>query len=185
METNDMPERETADLTVVPTSEEKGENLEERNPEERRVEDRPDGEGILLGDASPETVSPPESVAARSPVLDAPPYGEAERLETATSRYGEVKDLLALYPDLRLAQIPEEVWQSPLPMAAAYAVYRRRAERDVELAEQENRRNRERAAGGIRQSTEIYYSPDEVRRMTQKEVRSNYDAILRSMQKWR
>ena len=185
MEENELSAAETVDPPAEATPEEKGEDLEERNPEERRGEERPDGEGISRTDASSEAVSPPASAVSRPSVPDAQSCGEAERIETAVSRYGEVKDLLALYPDLRLAQIPEEVWQSPLPMAAAYAVYRRRAERDVEIAEQENRKNRERAAGGIRPSGEIYYSPSEVRRMTQQEVRSNYDAILRSMQSWR
>ena len=176
MEENELSAAETVDPPAEATPEEKGEDLEERSLKDERDASCCEGGG----DAKQET--PPAPDADRPP---APPvqYGEAERVRA--SRYGEVKDLLALYPDLRLAQVPEEVWQSPLPMAAAYAVYRRRAEREMEIAEQENRKNRERAAGGIRQSTEIYYSPDEVRRMTQKEVRSNYDAILRSMQKWR
>lgn len=172
METNDTPAE-----AATAVQDEKGEALEERREdrEESGGLSAPEGETVQ---ESEETVDLPADTPAEAP---ADCRGEAPK----AAHRDELKDLLTLYPDLRLSEIPEEVIKSPLPVAAAYALYRRKIEREREIAEVENRKNRERAAGGIRPSGEIYYSPSEVRRMTQKEVRSNYDAILRSMQTWR
>lgn len=97
----------------------------------------------------------------------------------------ELFQLGELYPGVRISDLPREVRESELPLAAAYALYEKKQERIAEAAAEANRRNAERSAGGLSSFTETFYSPDEVRRMTRKEVRDNYESILRSMKRWK
>ena len=97
----------------------------------------------------------------------------------------ELAEFRELYPEIPYEMIPEAVRKSELPLAAAYALYEKRAAHVSALAKAENQKNAERSAGGLQQSEEIRYTPAEVRQMTRAEVRANYDSILKSMQRWK
>ena len=97
----------------------------------------------------------------------------------------ELSELGTLFPEVKLSEIPAEVWESGLPLAAAYAVYARRCARLIETAECENRKNAERSTGGLQPGDDPFYTPEEVRRMTRSEVRDHFDGILRSMKRWK
>ncbi|MBQ2253444.1 MAG: hypothetical protein II328_05605 [Clostridia bacterium] len=101
----------------------------------------------------------------------------------------DIETLRALFPDLTPEQIPEEVWQKVSEgesLAASYALFYLKEQKEKERIETHNRENEEKALGKIRQDkdSEEYYSPETVRKMSPKEVRKNYDAILKSMDRW-
>ena len=109
----------------------------------------------------------------------------AMRAEIRREVAEELAEFRELYPEIPYGRIPEAVRKSELPLAAAYALYEKKAEHLRALAETENRKNTERTAGGLQQSADICYTPAEVRQKTRAEIRGNYDSILRSMQRWK
>ncbi len=101
---------------------------------------------------------------------------------------GECEEFRTLYPDVPLSALPDEVWESVrqgTPVAAAYALAQRRKLCTLRQAEESNRKNRLRSTGAVGREKPAYFTPEEVRAMTQEEVRENYRCILSSMQKWR
>ena len=105
----------------------------------------------------------------------------AERL----AREGE--EFHALYPDANMQDLPDSVWQDVgrgIPIAAAYALFERRRYTTEQKALEYNHANARRSSGSLEPTAPDYYSPAEVRAMSQSEVRANYDKIMRSMQKW-
>ena len=100
----------------------------------------------------------------------------------------EISDFHALFPEADLEAIPEEVWASVKngqPLAAAYALYQRRAEAEMARIAKINAKNASRSAGIAGKNTAgEYFTPDEVRKMSRAEVHANYSKIKESMKKW-
>ena len=106
---------------------------------------------------------------------------EADRIEN------EYDELLSLYPNASLSDMPDCVWQDVkrgMPIAAAYALAERRAFLLREKAVQSNLENKSRSSGSVSGTESDYYTPGEVRMMSAAEVRSNYSKIINSMKKW-
>lgn len=184
---------------VLPgTSREASAEVEDRNERKEEDDERerlarsaragdPDGDGAArAGDPVVDPADPAPSEGtfpaqiARSEVT-----GEGREEVTVPRDFtAEVAELGELYPFVRLSEIPAEVWTSPLPLSAAYALYERKSEQVRQAAERANRRNADRSTGALSLGCEPYFTPEEVRAMSQKEVRENYDAILRSMKRW-
>lgn len=101
----------------------------------------------------------------------------------------ELEEFERLYPDVSIDSIDEEVWErvrSGLPLSAAYALREREKELQMNFAEQVNLRNSAAAAGSAGSPPcSDYFSPDEVKAMSGKEVRQNYANIRKSMNYWR
>ena len=99
----------------------------------------------------------------------------------------ECEEFGTLYPNTALSSLPDSVWEDVkrgIPMAAAFALSeRRRAVRDA-VAAKSNLENTARSSGALTPTDNEYFSPSEVRAMSQAEVRANYQKIMRSMQKW-
>lgn len=88
---------------------------------------------------------------------------------------------------MSLSDLPDKVWedvQNGIPMAAAFALAERKRMILEAEAERTNRENKKVAPEGLYGSEEIYFSPAEVRSMTQAEVKKNYEKIIQSMEKW-
>ena len=106
-------------------------------------------------------------------------------LEKMDKEYAEFSEL---YPDVRISSLPDSVWQSVnsgIPLAAAYALYERKNALRADTASRINERNGSTTTGPVgRASTENFYTPDEVRKMSRAEVKQNYSKILESMKKW-
>ena len=87
-----------------------------------------------------------------------------------------------------MESVPESVWDSVRAgssLASAYAIYARRTYINEMRAGGINKRNAELSAGLAGKGTASeYYTPDEVRAMSQREVRANYSKIVESMKKW-
>ena len=100
----------------------------------------------------------------------------------------ECLEFHTLYPETPLSALPDDVWKDVkqgVPLAAAYALAERRRAFTESLAATANQKNRQRSSGALESTEADYFSPNEVRAMTQQEVRANYQKIMRSMQKWR
>lgn len=99
----------------------------------------------------------------------------------------EWEEFGTLYPGIPLQTLPDAVWddvERGVPIAAAFALSERRKLRVAEIADASNRENSARTSGALSGNDPEYFSPEEVRAMSQKEVRDNYQKIMRSMQKW-
>ena len=114
---------------------------------------------------------------------------ELEEKKSSLERLGkEISEFSELFPNEPLTALPDSVWESVrggIPLAAAYALYRRKTELRIEKANATNRKNSEMSTGAIgRDTTESFYTPDEVRAMSRSEIKKNYSKILDSMKKW-
>lgn len=97
------------------------------------------------------------------------------------------RELCELFPDADISLMPESferAIESGVPPAAAYALELRRQQRLTEQIEMANNRGRRNSAGRAGAVDDSLYSPDEVRAMTQSEVRANYEKIRLSMKSW-
>ena len=114
---------------------------------------------------------------------------ELEEKKSSLERLGkEISDFSELFPGEQLTSLPDSVWESVrggIPLAAAYALYKRKTELRAEQASLVNKKNNGMSTGAIgRDTTENFYTPDEVRAMTRSEIKKNYSKILDSMKKW-
>ena len=114
---------------------------------------------------------------------------ELEERKNSLERLGkEISEFSELFPNEPLTALPDSGWESVrggIPLAAAYALYRRKTELRIEKANATNRKNNEMSTGAIgRDTTENFYTPDEVRAMSRSEIKKNYSKILDSMKKW-
>lgn len=122
---------------------------------------------------------------------------EVERLKTllsqkeqeSTAAIKEMEDFHRLFPEVSLREIPHAVLESRekngLPLNAAYALYERELQLERARADTVNRQNAYRSAGRAGTDTaNEYFSADEVRQMTPKQVHENFSKIRESMKSW-
>ena len=100
----------------------------------------------------------------------------------------EVAEFRSLYPEVSPSAIPPSVWDEfsrGVPLAASYARMERERERSASLARLTDARNRAEASPPAGRAVRPgYYTPDEVRAMSQEAVHAHYGAILDSMRHW-
>lgn len=99
----------------------------------------------------------------------------------------ECEEFQTLYPNVSLSTLPDEVWEDirkGVPIAAAYALAERKRHCLNEAAKRSNQQNAARTSGPLSSLPAEYYSPAEVRAMSQSEVRANYQKIMKSIQQW-
>ena len=106
---------------------------------------------------------------------------EAEQQKTLR----ELGEFNRLFPDVAIKSVPKQVWSSVsegIPLCAAYALYEKKIQQEAARAEGINRQNASRSAGQAgRNTAKEYFSPDEVRAMSQKQVHESYAKIMASM----
>ena len=115
--------------------------------------------------------------------------GELERKREETDRkareYSEFKEL---FPHADMSELSPEVLamvDGGVPLCAAYALYEKRLSAKNAAVAAHNNATRQGGFGSVgRGAEEEFYTPDEVRAMTQSEVKRNYQKILRSMKNW-
>ena len=127
-----------------------------------------------------------ESLRRRIEELQGQLEAKQKEQDTILSELGEFN---RLFPNISARSLPREVWsrvESGLPLSAAYALYAREEDLRREHAGEINKRNLSLSAGGLGKEVSCeYFSPDEVRKMTRKEVHDNYQKIKNSMKFWR
>lgn len=177
------------------------EGIEAAYTEEAPVEEIPQNTDISISDGTPEQdpPTPAEDIPEPSAEEDEREVlrAEIERLRSHIEKseadrqkgIGELEEFGRLYPDVGLDSIPDEVWEKVrcgLPLSAAFAVYERERSLLESFAKEVNSRNSALSAGNAGASPQSdYFSPDEVKAMSHKEVRENYASIRRSMDYWR
>lgn len=101
---------------------------------------------------------------------------------------GQIREFFSLFPNTAIESVPESVWESVKQgnsLAAAYALHHRRIQLEREKADRINEKNATLSAGKAgRGAAAEYFTPAEVRAMSQLEVRANYSKIIESMKKW-
>lgn len=112
-----------------------------------------------------------------------------EELDKAHSRMNvELAEFSEYFPETELTSIPDEIWEkvkSGASLAATYALFIRKSEREQKKIGDFNEKNRRMSAGSLMMGeSEKYYSPAEVKKMTPAQVKSNYDDIIASMKHW-
>lgn len=99
----------------------------------------------------------------------------------------ECEEFRVLYPDVSLSTLTDGVWEDVhrgVPIAAAYALAERKRLLSEKAAQESNLQNAARSSGPLSSPPSDYYSPAEVRAMSQTEVRANYQKIMKSIQQW-
>lgn len=114
---------------------------------------------------------------------------ELEESRSVNQRVADdISEFHRLFPNVELGSIPDEVRNSVrtgIPLSASYALYEKRLDAERERIEAINRQNAIRSSGAAGKNTpKEYFSPEEVRSMSQSEVRENYKKIIDSMKKW-
>ena len=132
--------------------------------------------------------NPTESVESLKAELDRL-RAELEESRMANQKVADdIREFQNLFPSIELGSLPDEVRDSVragVPLAASYALYEKRLEAERERIEAINRRNAQRSSGAAGKNTpKEFFSPEEVRAMSQSEVRENYRKIIDSMKKW-
>jgi hypothetical protein len=160
-----VPEPETQDMNI--SSDTVTDSEAEAQPQENSVEEELKNLREQVKELSAQLVQKQE---------------EAERV------CAQINDFYSLFPSTSLESIPDTVWESVKQgnsLAAAYAIYHRRLELKQAEANKINTKNAALSAGNAGQNTASeYYTPQEVRAMSQSEVRANYQKIIESMKKW-
>lgn len=100
----------------------------------------------------------------------------------------ELLDFTEVFPEQDIRTIPDEVWQDVRKgnsLAAAFALFERKKANVQARATEVNQTNAYRSSGRAGSDTaNEFFSPDDVRAMSQSEVRANYSKIIESMKKW-
>ena len=114
---------------------------------------------------------------------------ELEKSQQETSKtVNQIKELYSLFPDANVNALPDTVWQSVSEgnsLAAAYALQLCREKQKADEIRSVNKKNAALSAGLAGDAARgEYFTPSEVRAMSQSEVRANYTKILESMKRW-
>ena len=111
----------------------------------------------------------------------------AERQALADRMTRECEEFESYFPEVSLRGLPDEVWtqvHAGVPLAAAYALYERGLHNQTRAAQEQNARNAAHLPTAPAPAESRYFSPAQVRAMSRREVRENYDRIFESMRHW-
>ena len=101
----------------------------------------------------------------------------------------QLNEFSELFPSIAIKAIPDEVWESVKlgnTLAASYAIYEKRITEAARRIEEINKKNAALAAGiAGKNSSDEFFSADEVRKMSPSEVRANFAKIRKSMETWK
>jgi hypothetical protein len=170
---------ENEQLTM--TAEAVAEELAEVVPEEQAEEVCPEE---ISAEAADEALPDVEALMARIGELEAELAGREQLVARMTH---ECEEFEAYFPETSLRTIPDSVWSqvhAGVPLAAAYALYERGIQNQKKKDEQREARAASCLAGLPGAGEEHYFSPAQVRAMSRREVRENYDRIFESMRHW-
>lgn len=172
----------------------KTEELEKTIPEELGAKSPEDQELCVIPEENSEKEDCPGIPEERITVEKSTESSDAksdplERLYDQEKASHEYSEFCSLFPGVTLDSLPDTVCddiRAGIPLSAAYALYERRRDRDAELAATVNGRNAAKSFKLTKSgSDDSYFSFDEVKQMSQHEVRTNYDKILLSMRHWK
>ena len=109
--------------------------------------------------------------------------------EESSRKIRELEDFNRLFPEIPISDLPESVTAmvgQGVPLAAAYALYEKEQAIKKARANEINRKNAFLSAGKAgTQTASEFFTPDEVRTMSPRQVHENYSKIRESMAHWR
>ncbi len=145
-----------------------------------------------FGEPMPSTEGLPEDVAAELVKArdDKKEMRRMNRIEKSKKETNaEIKRFRELFPEVSSEDIPEEVWEdvsNGASLAHAYALYLVTQENLNQRAKDVNSKNSMRGAYASSDgATEPVFTKEQVERMSDKDVKSNYKGILKAMKNWR
>lgn len=101
----------------------------------------------------------------------------------------EFKKLIELFPEFNAEDIPDEVFEKcedGKGLAAEYALWYLTEEKKKGEQKKKEEENLKSAPPNVKESSEpTYFTPEQVRSMSEKEIRKNYKTIMNSMEKWK
>ncbi len=101
----------------------------------------------------------------------------------------EIKRFREMFPNVAPEDIPQEVWDdvsNGASLAHAYALYLVSQQNLSKYADDINERNSKRGAYAASEgATEPVFTKEQVEKMSDKDVKSNYKGILNAMKNWR
>lgn len=141
-----------------------------------------------------------ESVEEQAPAEEA---DELEALKAEVSRLraeleekrafdeavtAQLEEFGEIFPNTDIKTLPDSVWESVRSgnsLAAAYALYTKRTEAREAQIRAVNEQNARQSAGKLSGGASAeYFTPADVKAMSQSEVRANYSKIIESMKRW-
>ena len=187
-ETNisNINEEEIADATVVADlTEPMPDEASETTAVDETSSDAVEENTTTEAPTDPPTLPSTEELSAELTRLRA----ELEETKALHARMAaELGEFHALFPEVNVSALPESIWEqvkSGIPLAASYALYEKKCNLHREHAAKINLRNAKKSPGAAGKDTPAeYFSPDEVRAMSQRQVHENYARILASMKTW-
>ena len=103
-------------------------------------------------------------------------------------RRAELAEFAKIFPNINADSLPDDVIrqnEGGIPLAAAYALYEKIRQNELNAALENNKKNAESlntsVCGGV---CEPYFSAEEVKRMSSSQVKENFSYIKRSMMHW-
>ena len=120
------------------------------------------------------------------------PDGELEALrhekKVKENLEKELEILTEVFPELKSEDIPDQVFEDcedGKGLAARYALYYVKEQRNAAEKEKREEENRKSAPPEVKTSEEsVYFTPEAVRAMSKGDIRKNYKAIMKSMEAW-
>lgn len=101
----------------------------------------------------------------------------------------EIKAFRELFPEVNSEEIPDEVWEDVAngnSLSHAYSLFIVKNNLLNRHAESVNERNQSKGASVSSDgSTEPVFTKEQVEKMSGKDVKSNYKAVLKAMKNWR
>lgn len=125
-------------------------------------------------------------------------YEQEQNLKKADElKNQELMQFIKQYPEITVADIPPEVWDATVqgvPLIDAYSRHENRLLREKlasleqdKSIDQSNQKNAQSSTGSLKGQGEVpttYFTADDVRNMSQTEVRNNLEKIHESMKSW-
>ena len=139
--------------------------------------------------STPPDVSDGESIESLKREIDDLRSLLAQKEAEQSRILNELSEFDRLFPEISVKSVPEDVWRNVelgIPLCAAYALYEKEESVKRNRAAEINERNSALSYGRAGKNTVgEYFSPDEVKSMSQKQVHENYSKIKESMKYWR
>lgn len=165
------------------------EQQEQANEPQEPTRDEAEVDEALLMEQETDAEQAPEEdelsqLRARVRELEEQAY-ERERLGARVER--ECAEFEQVFPDVSLRAVPDEVWgqvHAGVPLSAAYALYEKKCQGRQCAYEAAQARCAAMPMGVAMAAGQEYFSPAQVRAMSPREVRENYDRIFESMRHW-
>lgn len=140
-------------------------------------------------DKSIEATPPEDSIESLKAEISDLRAQLAKQNEEASHLLREMENFNRLFPGVSTSDLPDEVTAlvgEGVPLAAAYALYEKELAVKKAKAGEINRKNAFLSAGRLgNQTPSEFFTPDEVRAMSPRQVHENYQKIRESMKHWR